>query len=126
MKVLSIDHLVLTVLDIERTCLFYETILGMERVAFGEGRTALHFGRQKINLHQSDSPVDLNVKHATCGSADLCFIVNIGIEEVFDHLTGLGVRVIQGPCERTGASGPIRSVYIYDPDENLIELSSYS
>lgn len=119
-----LDHLVLTVRDIERTCAFYERALGMERRSFGEGRVALHFGGQKINLHAADRPIDSNVRHATPGSADLCFITTTPVEQARAHLESLGIRIITGPAERSGARGRLMSLYFYDPDENLIEVAN--
>ena len=119
-----LDHLVLTVADLERTCSFYERVMGMKRAMFGEGRMALHFGNQKINLHQHDIVVDPNVRHATPGSADLCFIATAPIAEIADHLTAEGVTIIEGPGERAGARSRLMSVYFYDPDENLIEVAN--
>jgi len=124
MRVLQLDHLVLTVADISRTVDFYTRLLGMTVQRFGEGRTALHFGEQKLNLHPVDRVLDPNVRHATPGSADLCFMVDDPIESWIAHLEQAGVPVIVGPVVRTGARGPIRSIYLYDPDENLIELSN--
>jgi catechol 2,3-dioxygenase-like lactoylglutathione lyase family enzyme len=119
-----LDHLVLTVANIEATCSFYERVLGMRRAWFGDGRTALHFGNQKINLHAADNPIDPNVKHATPGSADLCFITTSPIEEVVRHLKAEGIRIITGPTERAGARARLTSVYFYDPDQNLIEVAT--
>lgn len=126
MRILRIDHLVLTVRDIARTIDFYTRVLGMEEVAFGEGRQALRFGEQKINLHAADRPVDPNVRHATPGSADFCLVVGGDIEEVTSEVRSAGVPVVLGPVMRTGALGPMRSIYFYDPDENLVEVASYA
>ena len=123
MRVTSLDHLVLTVANVERTSEFYSQVLGMEPRVFRQTRVALHFGEQKINLHQAGHVVDRNVRHATPGSADLCFLTESPIEDVLRHLAALGVPVIEGPGTRTGARGPITSVYVYDPDENLIEIA---
>jgi catechol 2,3-dioxygenase-like lactoylglutathione lyase family enzyme len=121
----SLDHLVLTVRDIARTCAFYEKALGMQRRTFGpDRRTALHFGRQKVNLHPTSHVLDPNVRHATPGSADLCFLTTTPIAEVVTHLAALGIPVILGPVSRTGAQGQLLSVYVYDPDENLIEIAN--
>ena len=125
LKVASLDHLVLTVRDIDRTCAFYEQALGMQRRTFGpDQRTALHFGTQKLNLHPTSQVLDPNVRHATPGSADLCFLTATPIPEVEAHLVHLGIKVILGPVTRTGAQGELRSVYVYDPDENLIEIAN--
>lgn len=126
MIVSRLDHLVLTVADVELTAEFYQRVLGMERIRFGEGRVALRFGEQKINLHPADAPFLPNARHAQPGSADLCFIAETALEEVRSELERLDVEIIEGPVERTGALGPIRSVYFRDPDGNLIEASNYS
>jgi len=119
-----LDHLVLTVRDLEATCRFYERVLGMERRTFGDGRTALHFGSQKLNLHEAARPIDPNVRHAAPGSADLCFLTATPMAEVIAHLAAADVVVITGPDERAGAVGRLQSVYVYDPDENLIEIAN--
>jgi catechol 2,3-dioxygenase-like lactoylglutathione lyase family enzyme len=119
----SLDHLVLTVASIERTAAFYSRVLGMEVRTFGQGRVALHFGRQKINLHELGHVLDPNVRHATPGSADVCLLTDASIHEVLEHLRACGVPVILGPVSRTGAVHTITSVYFYDPDENLIEVA---
>ena len=120
-----LDHLVLTVRDIEATCRFYETALGMRREEFGAGRVALHFGRQKINVHPYPSPVEIVAKDPRPGAADLCFIAETPLDEVAAHLEARGVAIEMGPVERTGAEGTLRSVYCRDPDGNLIEVSNY-
>jgi catechol 2,3-dioxygenase-like lactoylglutathione lyase family enzyme len=120
----SLDHLVLTVRDIDATCRFYQRVLGMRRVEFGDGRVALHFGSQKLNLHEAARPFDPLVRHATPGSADVCFLTRTPIEQVVEHLRASGVVRLEGPVERAGARGPIRSVYFHDPDENLIEVAN--
>jgi catechol 2,3-dioxygenase-like lactoylglutathione lyase family enzyme len=125
LDIARLDHLVLTVADIERTCAFYTRVLGMEVVRFGEGRTALRFGQQKINLHQADAIPGLVADKPTPGSGDLCFITEVPLSEVVAHLQGCGVRVIAGPGPRAGAIGTIQSVYVRDPDQNLIEISNY-
>ena len=119
----SLDHVVLTVTSIERTTAFYSRVLGMEVRTFGQGRVALHFGRQKINLHEVGRVLDANVRHATPGSADFCLLTDTPIEEVLAHLRACGVHVIEGPVSRTGAVHGLRSVYFYDPDENLVEVA---
>lgn len=120
----QLDHLVLTVRSIPKTIEFYTQVLGMREVTFGDGRKALHFGSQKLNLHPADRVLDPNVKHATPGSADLCFLVAGSLEEWIKELSDRGIRIVLGPVSRTGASGPIRSIYIYDPDQNLLELAT--
>ncbi len=123
-SVKSLDHLVLTVARIERTVAFYERALGMEARTFAPGRVALHFGRQKLNLHEVGHVVDRNVRHATPGSADFCLLSDTPVEEVAAHLAASGVPVILGPVERIGAARRLRSVYFYDPDENLVEVAN--
>lgn len=122
MHILALDHLVLTVADIEATVSFYES-LGMRRETFGEGRIALRFGEQKLNLHQQGAEVSPHATVAAPGSADLCFLIGDPIGEILDALGGEGIAVELGPVKRTGATSPIVSVYIRDPDGNLIELS---
>jgi catechol 2,3-dioxygenase-like lactoylglutathione lyase family enzyme len=125
MHIARLDHLVLTVADIARTCEFYTRVLGMEVVTFGEGRTALRFGRQKINLHPADGIPGLVADKPTPGSGDLCFITEVPITEVVAHLGRNQVPIVAGPGPRAGAIGTIQSVYIRDPDQNLIEISNY-
>ncbi|CAH6953618.1 biphenyl-2,3-diol 1,2-dioxygenase III-related protein [Vibrio chagasii] len=125
MEISHLDHLVLTVKDIEITVNFYQSVLGMKPIQFGEGRWALSFGHQKINLHQQGKEFEPKAKHVQTGSADLCFITNTPIDEVFDHITGQGVIIEEGPVERTGAVDKITSIYLRDPDGNLIEVSNY-
>lgn len=124
-KVVDIDHFVLTVSSIERTAEFYERVLGMKHIVFGpKKRSALLFGDRKINLHPSPSPIDPKAIEPTPGSADVCFLVD-DIDAVGAHLKACGVAVIEGPGPRDGARGTIRSYYIRDPDGNLVELSAY-
>jgi len=125
MHIERLDHLVLTVADIARTCDFYSRVLGMEVVTFGEGRTALRFGQQKINLHSADNVPNLVADKPTPGSGDLCFITNTPLAEVVSHLEKCGVPIVAGPGPRAGAIGTIQSVYIRDPDQNLVEISNY-
>ncbi|WP_289138980.1 VOC family protein [uncultured Brevibacillus sp.] len=120
-----LDHLVLTVRDIEATCRFYEQVLGMQTVTFGEGRKALQFGRQKINLHQVGHEFEPKALHPVSGSADLCLIASVPLEQVIQSMKENGVEIIEGPVQKTGAMGPIMSVYMRDPDHNLIEVSNY-
>jgi catechol 2,3-dioxygenase-like lactoylglutathione lyase family enzyme len=121
-----LDHFVLTVQDVEATIAFYEKALGMSPVTFGAGRRALAFGQSKINLHAADAPIRPHAGHPTPGSADLCFVALSPIETIVDHLRRSGVAIEEGPVLRTGALGPITSVYFRDPDENLIEVSTYA
>ena len=125
MKIDSIDHIVLTVKDIRRTVQFYTEILGMEAVAYGSGRRGLAFGNQKINLHEKGKEFEPKALYPTCGSGDLCFVVSTNIESVKTELERKEIEIIEGIIERTGAVGTIRSIYIRDPDQNLIELSNY-
>ncbi|MBX4866014.1 VOC family protein [Rhizobium bangladeshense] len=118
-----LDHLVLTVADIAATCDFYARVLGMSVETFAEGRKALKFGRQKINLHQAGHEFEPKAKHPVPGSGDLCFITETPLADVISHLQASGVAVEEGPVERTGATGRLRSVYFRDPDGNLIEIS---
>ncbi len=120
----ALDHLVLTVQSIPRSIAFYERVLGMEAREFKPGRYALHFGRQKINLHEVGHVVDPNVKHATPGSADVCFLTRMPLAEVIAHLQRQQVPIVQGPVRATGARAPLQSLYFYDPDENLIEVAN--
>jgi catechol 2,3-dioxygenase-like lactoylglutathione lyase family enzyme len=124
MKIDSLDHLVLTVKDIEATASFYSMVLGMDVITFAGGRKALSFGVQKINLHQVGREFEPKAQQPTPGSADLCFITSVPLAEVASHLNSCHVAVIEGPVERTGATGPILSVYFRDPDMNLIEVSN--
>lgn len=125
MNIDRLDHLVLTVADIELTCGFYQRVLGFEVVSFRGGRKALAFGRQKINLHRLGHEFEPKALRPTAGSGDLCFIATTALEQVIEHLRAEGIAIEEGPVERTGALGPIRSVYIRDPDQNLIEISNY-
>ncbi len=125
MKIDRLDHLVLTVRDIEATCRFYSTALRMEVVTFGAGRRALSFGKQKINLHEAGREFKPHAERPTPGSADLCFISAVPLSKAMDHLRACAVPIIEGPVERTGATGKMRSVYFRDPDQNLIEVLEY-
>ena len=125
MRIDRLDHLVLTVADIDATVDFYTRVLGMEAVTFGAGRTALAFGRSKINLHRAGHEFEPKAHRPTPGSADLCLIAEGPLEQVTEDLAEHGVPIEEGPVERTGATGPIRSVYFRDPDLNLIEVSIY-
>lgn len=119
-----LDHLVLTVGDLQTTCAFYERILGMQVVTFGNGRYALQFGQQKINLHQTGKEFEPKAALPTPGSADLCFITSFPLDQIIAHLHTCDVEIVEGPVSRTGAMGPIESVYIRDPDGNLIEIAN--
>ena len=125
MRVKRMDHLVLTVTDIELSVEFYTRVMGMRRVEFGEGRIALAFGAQKINLHQRGREFSPRARQVQTGSADLCFVIEEPVEQALEELRGHGVEIIEGPVPRTGAEGEIVSVYFRDPDENLIEVCNY-
>ena len=125
MKIKTIDHLVLTVKDIEASCRFYTTVLTMEEVSFGQGRKAAAFGNQKINFHQHGQELELRALYPTPGSGDLCFITDDSISDVIEHIHSCGIEIIEGPVARTGAKGPMTSIYIRDPDQNLIEIATY-
>ncbi len=124
MKITHIDHIVLTVADIDRTVEFYQTVLGMAVERFGAGRTALKFGSQKINLHQYGNEFEPKAGCPLPGSQDLCFLADTGLEEAMRHVTACGVEIIEGPVVRTGATGAILSFYFRDPDNNLIEVAN--
>lgn len=119
-----LDHLVLTVANIDATVDFYTEVLGMDMVTF-EGRKALTFGMQKINLHQRGHEFNPKAAHPMPGSSDLCFITNTPLEEVLLYLNEQRVHIEEGPVDRTGALGKLRSIYLRDPDQNLIEISNY-
>lgn len=125
MQIKSLDHFVLTVRDIDVTCRFYSSVLGMEVQTFGESRKALQFGQQKINLHVYGREFEPKALKPTPGSADLCFITETPLKQVIEHLEKNNVPVSEGPVSRTGAVGKILSVYFRDPDGNLIEVSNY-
>ena len=125
MQIDRIDHFVLTVASIDATCDFYARVLGMQVVTFGQGRRALAFGRQKFNLHQAGKEFEPKAEVPIAGSADFCLITRTPLDEVVAHLDACGVPVLEGPVMRTGATGAIRSVYIRDPDRNLVEISNY-
>jgi catechol 2,3-dioxygenase-like lactoylglutathione lyase family enzyme len=120
-----LDHLVLTVADVNATVDFYQRVLGMEPVSFKGGRRALTFGNSKLNLHQFGHEFEPKAARPGPGTADLCFIVDDPIDQIRAELAERGVEIEEGPVERTGATGPILSVYFRDPDQNLIELSNY-
>jgi catechol 2,3-dioxygenase-like lactoylglutathione lyase family enzyme len=125
MQISRIDHIVLTVADIDATCEFYSRALNMQVLSFGAGRIALSFGQQKINLHQAGKEFEPKAMRPTPGSADFCMITETPISQVMLHLQACGVDLLEGPVRRTGATGPLLSVYFRDPDSNLIEVSNY-
>ena len=120
-----IDHLVLTVAEVERTCAWYTRALGMRRVTFGDGRIALVFGQQKINLHQIDRTFEPKAAAPTVGSGDFCVIAGCPLADVIAHLQAERIPIELGPLPRTGARGAILSIYLRDPDGNLVEVGSY-
>jgi catechol 2,3-dioxygenase-like lactoylglutathione lyase family enzyme len=126
MRIDRFDHIVLTVADLGKTITFYTEVLGMDLVMFGEGRKALTFGRNKINLHQADNPFSPHAASPFPGSQDFCLIVDGSLDDVVEDLTRAGVAIEEGPVDRTGATGTIRSVYVRDPDQNLVELGVYA
>ncbi len=125
MKIERVDHIVLTVHDLERTCEFYSRVFGMEVVIFGEGRKALQFGQQKLNLHAAGKEFEPKALNPTPGSGDLCLITEIPLKEVIQHMKACGIDILDGPVKRTGAIEAILSIYVRDPDGNLIEVSNY-
>jgi catechol 2,3-dioxygenase-like lactoylglutathione lyase family enzyme len=125
MQIVRADHLVLTVANVERSRDWYSRVLSFEPITFAAGRRALAFGRQKINLHQQGSELKPHARVPTPGSADLCFISALPLAEVQKHLATCAVEIELGPVGRSGASGPITSLYVRDPDGNLIEISTY-
>jgi catechol 2,3-dioxygenase-like lactoylglutathione lyase family enzyme len=120
-----IDHIVLTCFDVERTIDFYSKVLGMEPVTFAGGRRGLSFGRQKFNLHQAGREFEPKALKPAPGAIDLCLVTATPLDEACAHLKSHGVAIIEGPVEKTGATGAILSVYFRDPDGNLIEVSNY-
>ena len=122
MKVVTLDHLVLTVKDIDATCEFYATILGLEVITFGDKRKALACGSTRIHLHEAGRELEPKAHRPAPGSADLCFLTAASLEDVAAQLHDGEVEIILGPVRRTGAAGEIMSVYFRDPDLNLIEV----
>ncbi|MDD2640250.1 MAG: VOC family protein [Arcobacteraceae bacterium] len=124
-QIKSLDHLVLTVKDIAKTVEFYTMVLGMQKEIFKQNRVALKFGSQKINLYQLGAEFEPKAYNVKEGSADLCFITQTSVTDFKAHIESLGVKVIEGPVKRTGAVGEINSIYVRDPDGNLIEIANY-
>jgi catechol 2,3-dioxygenase-like lactoylglutathione lyase family enzyme len=124
-RIERLDHLVLTVADMAASLAFYRDVLGMTEETFGGGRKAVAFGSSKINLHDAAAPVEPHALHPTPGSADLCVVVDGALDDVATELRAAGVPIEIGPVERTGARGTIESLYVRDPDANLVELSVY-
>jgi catechol 2,3-dioxygenase-like lactoylglutathione lyase family enzyme len=126
MRIEALDHLVLTVRSIAATCEFYSHALGMQVVTFSEGRKALAFGSQKFNLHELGREFEPKAASPMPGAIDLCLLTTTPMAKVIKHLRSAGVKIIEGPVQRTGATGPIVSVYVRDPDSNLIEVANYA
>ena len=124
MEIQQIDHLILTVGNIAVTCGFYSQVLGMEVIVFADDRKAPRFGQQKINLHEQGKEFEPKALVPTPGSADLCFLAHVPLAEIIQHMRSCGAQIIEGPARRTGAIGPIESIYIHDPDGNLLEISN--
>jgi catechol 2,3-dioxygenase-like lactoylglutathione lyase family enzyme len=125
-RVVGLDHVVLTVGELEATVDFYTRVMGMSVRAFEGGRLALRFGSQKINLHEAGREFEPHARRPLPGSADLCFVTEASLEDWLEHLAASGAEVVEGPVRRLGALGPMTSVYFRDPDGNLIEVASYS
>lgn len=124
MRVTRIDHVVLTVRDVDATVAWYERVLGMTAVTFGAGRRALAFGGQKLNLHQAGREFEPKAADPRPGSVDLCFTTEVPLDDVAAHLRSEGVAVELGPVPKTGARAPLRSLYVRDPDGNLVEIAN--
>lgn len=120
-----LDHLVLTTACEEASTFFYVSVLGMRLQTFGDGRKAFMFGNQKINLHIQGKEFEPKALKPTPGSLDLCFITSRPLEECINIFRKNNIRIAEGPVNRTGAMGTIRSIYVRDPDQNLIEISEY-
>ena len=125
MKIERLDHFVLTVKSLQTTVDFYTQVMGMKAIQFGEGRWALEFGQQKINLHELGNEFEPKAQNVREGSADLCFITETELAKAMAHVEEQGIEILEGPVKRTGAQGPILSFYFRDPDGNLIEVSNY-
>jgi catechol 2,3-dioxygenase-like lactoylglutathione lyase family enzyme len=126
MKITALDHLVLTVRDLAATCEFYARVLGMEIVISEDGRYALHFGEQKINLHKAGREFEPKALLPTPGAGDLCFLTDLALADVIAHVEACGVPILAGPVPRAGARGPMASIYLRDPDGNLVEVANYA
>lgn len=124
MNIITIDHIVLTVKNIADTVRFYESALGMVSETYDEDRVALKFGKQKINLHEYGKEFEPKASHPVPGSEDLCFITDTKIDAAMDSVKSKGIKILEGPVTRTGATGTIVSFYFRDPDGNLIEVAN--
>lgn len=120
----AIDHFVLTCGDVETTVAFYERALGMTGETFAGGRRALAFGSQKINLHQAGAEFTPRAQKPVPGAGDFCLLSDTPVAEIAEHLASMGVELIEGPVPKTGATGPLTSIYFRDPDGNLVEVSN--
>jgi catechol 2,3-dioxygenase-like lactoylglutathione lyase family enzyme len=120
----SIDHFVLTCADVDATIDFYSRVLGMTAETFAGGRRGLGFGNQKINLHQAGREFEPKARVATAGSGDFYLLSDVPVTEIAGHLATEGVEIIEGPVAKTGAVGPLLSIYFLDPDGNLVEVSN--
>lgn len=125
MRIEGMDHLVLTVASVDKTVDFYTNVLGMDRVIFDDGWTALHFGSQKINLHPKGAEAELTAGTVATGTADFCLLTRDPIEAWVSHLAVHKVEIILGPIQQTGARGIMDSIYFRDPDQNLVEIARY-
>ena len=121
---MRLDHFVLTVRSIDATVDFYRDAVGLEVVTFGDGRRALQVGEQKINLHQAGRELEPKARHPTPGSGDFCIVSDEPLDDVIDRLRRLSIPIEEGPVHRTGAVGPLMSIYVRDPDENLVEIAN--
>jgi catechol 2,3-dioxygenase-like lactoylglutathione lyase family enzyme len=126
MRVVALDHVVIYSANVDQTIDFYTTVLGMKHVVFDSTFHALHFGEQKINIHDASAPFSPHAARTDAGGLDLCLLTDTPIFQVVEHLRAHNVRIIEGPCEQVGAQGPIMSIYFNDPDGNLIEVASYT
>ena len=124
MHIDQVDHLVLTVQDIAATCDFYTRVLGMTVITFDNNRKALQFGSQRINLHQVGKEFEPKALRPTAGSGDICFITSVPLDQVIEHVQSQQVEIIVGPVPRVGAAGQLTSIYLRDPDGNLIEIAN--
>jgi len=124
MNIKQLDHMVLTVASIEASCRFYHDILGMEIIQFGAGRKALKFGQQKFNLHQAGNEFKPRAKYPTPGASDFCLISDTPLKLIMSELNQHNIAIEEGPVSRTGATGKLHSIYIRDPDNNLIEIAN--
>ncbi len=126
MKITKIDHIALTCKNINATAEFYKSVMGMYIEMFGEGRVALKFGNQKINLHKHGKEFKPKANNPLPGSEDLCFITEIELTTAMAYVKNKGINIIEGPVSRAGATGPIISFYFRDPDGNLIEVANHT